>query len=255
MFFHPPFSKADFSRYAMNALLSPPELEVPSVAFFGRTLAEYCQFFSLDVAALKRRSVLDVAAGPSSFTAEACKRGVDAVAVDPLYGALPAMLSRQVQRDYERMDAQMQEKTQMFHTGGFFSSMADARTSRRSAAERFLADYENHFERGRYVTAKLPLLPFFDREFDIVLCAHLLFVYAKQFDFDFHLAACRELVRVSRDEVKIHPIVGTNGRKYPELGRLRIALAEEGIDSQLVDVDYEFFAGSDVTLVLKRKEV
>jgi len=96
-------------------------------------------------------------------------------------------------------------------------------------------------------------LPFFDREFDIVLCAHLLFVYAKRFDFDFHLAACRELVRVSRQDVRIHPVVGTNGRKYPELGRLRIALAEEGIDSQIVDVDYEFFAGSDSMLVLRRK--
>jgi hypothetical protein len=67
------------------------------------------------------------------------------------------------------------------------------------------------------------------------------------------LAACRELVRVSREDVRIHPIVGTNGRKYPELGRLRIALAEEGIDSEIVDVDYEFFAGSDSMLVLKRK--
>ncbi len=237
----------------MNALLTVPELEVPSVAFFGRTLAEYCQFFSLDVAALKRRSVLDVAAGPSSFTAEACKRGVDAVAVDPLYGSSVAALTRQVESDYEHMDAQIRAKPQLFRAKTF-TSIAEAKESRKTAAERFLADYETQFERGRYISAQLPLLPFFDREFDIVLCAHLLFVYAKRFDFDFHLAACRELVRVSRDEVKIHPIVGTNGRKYPELGRLRIALAEEGIDSQIVDVDYEFFAGSDVTLVLKRKE-
>ncbi|HEU5077754.1 MAG TPA: methyltransferase [Opitutaceae bacterium] len=237
----------------MNALLPTPELEVPSVAFFGRTLAEYSQFFSLDIATFKGRSVLDVAAGPSSFTAEACKRGVDAVAVDPLYGCTGEALEQHVAIDYRNMISQMQAKRHLFRFKTF-GSFEEAEISRRSAADRFLADYAAHFVHGRYIGATLPLLPFFDRAFDTVLCAHLLFVYAKRFDFDFHLAACRELVRVSRDDVRIHPIVGTNGRKYPELGRLRIALAEEGIDSQIVDVDYEFFAGSDSMLVLKRKE-
>lgn len=236
----------------MNALLSTPEIEVPSIAFFGRTMAEYCQFFSLDVAKYKGRSVLDVAAGPSSFVAEACKRGVDAVAVDPLYGGTVDALSQHVTIDYRNMIEQMNAKAHLFRFKAF-TSMEDAEISRRSAAERFLTDYEAHFPHGRYIGAALPLLPFFDREFDLVLCAHLLFVYSKRFDFDFHLAACRELVRVSREEVRIHPIVGTNGRKYPELGRLRIALAEEGIDSQIVDVDYEFFTGSDSMLVLRRK--
>lgn len=236
----------------MNALLPTPEIEVPSIAFFGRTLAEYCQFFSLDPAALKGRSVLDVAAGPSSFTAEACKRGADAVAVDPLYGCSADALSQHVTIDYRAMVEQMQAKQHLFRFKAF-GSLEEAELSRRSAAERFLADYAAHFVHGRYIGASLPQLPFFDGAFDIVLCAHLLFVYGKRLDFDLHLAACRELVRVSRDDVRIHPIVGTNGRKYPELGRLRIALAEEGIDSQIVEVDYEFFTGSDSMLVLKRK--
>jgi len=237
----------------MNALLSAREIEVPSIAFFGRTLAEYCQFFSLDIATFKGRSILDVAAGPSSFTAEACKRGVDAVAVDPLYGCAVDTLSQHVAIDYRAMIAQMNAKPHLFRFKAF-ASMDDAEISRRSAAERFLTDYAAHFVHGRYIGAALPLLPFFDRAFDVVLCAHLLFVYSKRLDFDFHLAACRELVRVSREDVRIHPVVGTNGRKYPELGRLRIALAEEGIDSQIVDVDYEFFAGSDSMLVLRRKD-
>jgi hypothetical protein len=236
----------------MNALLTQPELEVPSIAFFGRTLAEYTQFFSLDVAALKGRAVLDVAAGPSSFTAEACKRGVDAVAVDPLYGNPVKELRERVTADYREMIAQMHAKSHLFRLKAF-GSLEEAELGRRTAAERFLTDYETHYSHGRYVGAALPLLPFFDQAFDLVLCAHLLFVYSKRLDFEFHLAACKELVRVSREEVRIHPLVGPNGRKYPELGRLRIALAEDGIDSQIVDVDYEFFAGSDSMLVLKRK--
>jgi len=228
------------------------EIEVPSVSFFGRTLAEYSQFFSIDPNTLKGMSVLDVAAGPSSFTAEACRRGADAVAVDPLYGCTPTALAAHVQIDYRRMLEQMRAKPQLLRFRSF-QSIAEAEESRRSAAERFLADYEQHFVHNRYLGAALPLLPFLDCAFDLVLCAHLLFVYEKQFDFGFHLDACRELVRVSRQEVRIHPLVGLGGQPYSELDRLRAALEEEGIASKIVPVEYEFFAGADSMLVLARK--
>src|SRR5476649_2487675 len=116
-----------------------PEIELPSVSFFGRTLAEYSQFFALEVASLRGRAVLDVAAGPSSFTAEACRHGIDAVAVDPRYGDPPDVLAAQVQRDYGHMFAQMRAKPQLlrFHP---FPSLAAAETDRRTAAQRFLAD-------------------------------------------------------------------------------------------------------------------
>jgi len=239
----------------MNAALLAPvpiELDVPSVAFFGRTLAEYTQFFAIDPNSLKGMSVLDVGAGPSSFTAEACKRGADAVAVDPLYGCTPTALAAHVQIDYRRMLAQLRAKPQLLRFKSF-GSIDEAEASRRSAAERFLADYEQQFVHNRYIGASLPQLPFLDGAFDLVLCAHLLFVYAQRFDFTFHLEACRELVRVSRDEVRIHPLIGLGGKKYAELERLRSALDEDGISSEVVSVDYEFFKGSDSMLVLRRR--
>jgi SAM-dependent methyltransferase len=233
-------------------VLVPLELEVPSVAFFGRTLAEYALFFSLDPNALKGVSVLDVAAGPSSFTAEACRRGADAVAVDPLYGCTPTALATHVQIDYRRMLAQLRAKPQLLRFKSF-GSIDEAEASRRSAAERFLADYEQQFVHNRYIGAALPQLPFLDGAFDLVLCAHLLFVYVKRFDFAFHLEACRELVRVSRDEVRIHPVVGLGGKPYTELDRLRLTLNDERTVSEIVPVNYEFFAGSDSMLVLRRR--
>lgn len=245
------------SLYAMNAapVLAPApttvELEVPSVAFFGRTMTEYAQFFALDLDALDEMSVLDVAAGPSSFTAEACRRGVDAVAVDPLYGCTPQALSTHVQIDYRKMIAQMRAKPQLLRFRSF-KSIDEAEASRRSAAARFLADYEQHFVHNRYIGAALPQLPFLDGAFDLVLCAHFLFVYEKRFGLEFHLDACRELVRVSRKEVRIHPLVGLGGKTYSELDRLRSALDAEGIASEVVPVDYEFFRGSDSMLVLKK---
>lgn len=228
-----------------------PALDLPTVSFFGRTLAEYAQFFALDLDALRGRDVLDVAAGPSSFTAEACARRIDAVAVDPFYTGPTDDLAAQIEADYTRMFAQIRAKPRLFRLKSF-PSLEAAETDRRLAAQRFLADYEAHFAHGRYVGGALPRLPFFDRTFDLVLCAHLLFVYAARFAFEWHLAACQELVRVSAGEVRIHPICGADGKPYAKLPALRRELRALGIESEVVAVDYEFFIGSSSMLVLRR---
>jgi hypothetical protein len=253
----------------------PPsaEIELPSVSFFGRSLDEYVRFFSLDIDELRGRPVLDVAAGPSSFTAEACRRGVDAVAVDPLYGSTTASLATHQQLDYAKMFAQMRAKPRLFKLGAargdktrsgergapsrtttrpasYFSSIDAAEVERRAAAQRFLADYDAHFVHSRYIGAALPKLPFLDGAFDLVLCAHLLFTYSGLFDFDWHVAACRELARVSAGEVRIHPVCGTDGKRYAGLDRLRRELLTRGVRSEVVGVDYEFFVGADSMLVL-----
>jgi hypothetical protein len=249
------------------------EIELPSISFFGRSLEEYTRFFALEIDELRGRPVLDVAAGPSSFTAEACRRGIDAVAVDPLYGSTPEALAAHVQVDYSKMFSQMRAKPRLFKTGPtlraqmppsrtaastsarispttYFTSIDEAETERRAAAQRFLTDYEAHFVHSRYIGASLPKLPFLDGAFDVVLCAHLLFIYAKRFDFEWHVAACRELARVSAGEVRIHPVCGPDGRVYPEIECLRRELMTCGIRSEIVRVNYEFFAGGNSMLVL-----
>jgi len=239
----------------MNSLFLPPAVpvsssfELSSVAFFGRSLSEYAAFFPLNFEALRGRAVLDVAAGPSAFTAGATRLGVRATAVDPLYGCAPATLAAHVRLDYARTVAQMRAKPEIFRLKSF-ASIDEAERDRRAAAEVFLADYEAGFLDNRYVGGALPRLPFAEASFDLVLCAHLLFIYEKLFDYGFHLAACCELMRVSRGEVRIHPVCGADGRPYRELARLRAELSAEGIGSRVEAVDYEFFRGSDTTLVL-----
>jgi hypothetical protein len=236
----------------MSSLATLPvqQMELPVVSFFGRTLDEYCRFFALEPYKLRGRAVLDVAAGPSSFTAEAVARGIDAVAVDPQYDRPHEELSQQVRQDYPRMFAQMRAKPRLFRLKTF-PSFAAAETDRRTAAQRFLADYEANNRHGRYIRAALPLLPFLDGAFDLVLCAHLLFIYAQRFDFEWHVDACAELARVSSGDVRIHPVCGADGRSYAELERLRSELGIRGIQSEVVPVNYEFFAGSTSMLVLR----
>ena len=227
------------------------EIDLSSISFFGRSLVEYAQSFALDIPTLRGRDVLDVAAGPSSFAAEACARKINAVAVDPTYDAPIDQLVARVRADYELMFARIRAYRRLYRFKNFASLQA-AELDRRVAADRFLSDYETHFIHNRYVCGALPRLPFFDGTFDVVLCAHFLFVSAARFSFDWHVAACRELARVSADEVRIHPLCGPDGKAYPGLPRLRRELRTAGISSDVRTVDYEFFAGANTMMVLRR---
>lgn len=228
-----------------------PEIDLPSVSFFGRSLAEYAQTFALDLPALRGRAVLDVGAGPSSFVAEARARKVDAVAVDPLYAANTDELAARIARDHEHRFAQLRAQRRLAR-GKSLPALDAAELERRGAAQRFLADFSAHSAYGRYVAGALPQLPFFDGAFDLVLCAHLLFAHPGVHDHDWHLAACRELLRVSAGEVRLHPLVGLEGRPYPGVARLRRELRAEGIASETVAVDDAFCTGADSTLILRR---
>lgn len=231
-----------------------PIFALPTVAFFGRSLAEYQKFFALDLEALRHRAVLDVGAGPASFAAEADQAWIKAVAVDPLYTQTPAALAAQVQRDYDRMFAGMRDpaNADRFNFKSF-ASIDEAEEDRRRAAELFLTDYARYRESGRYLEASLPHLPVADRSFDLVLCAHVFFLHDDVFDYAFHLAGCRELIRVTKGEVRIHPTCGADGQPHPHLPRLIEDLAVDGISAEVVTVDYEFFAGAHSMLVLKRR--
>jgi len=228
-------------------------LPVPDIAFFGRSLSEYQVFFGVRAADFAGQRVLDVAAGPSSFAAEAACCGADVTAVDPLYRCNEHALRMRVADGLTRMFATMRTRPEMFRLRSFVSLDA-AEADRRRAAARFLADYYTGVALGRYVAGALPSLPFAPNTFDTVLCGHLLFVYDDRLDLDFHIAACRELVRVARAgaEVRIHPIVNLRGETSACVAPLREALDVHGIASSIIEVDYEFFRGTTRTLVLRR---
>jgi SAM-dependent methyltransferase len=237
-----------------DSLTSHSGAEHHSVPFFGRALEEYAQFFSLDPAAdLRGRAVLDVAAGPSSFTAEACALGCDAVAVDPLYGRSADALATYVAIDYREVFARLRARPSLARFRAF-ASVNEAEARRRAAAARFLHDYAERFVLGRYAGAELPELPFADGAFDLVLCAHFLFQHEARFDFAFHVAACRELARVSRGEARVHPVSGPGGKTYPKLGDLLEELARLGVAGGLRESGDGLATGEDAMLVLRRAE-
>jgi hypothetical protein len=191
-------------------------------------------------------SVLDCCAGGASFTAEAVERGVDAIAVDPAYELPAAELVDTVRRSLPATAGIVDE-----HAGSFvwnwYGSPERKDELRIEAADRFLQDVSIAPE--RYVPGSLPKLLFEDGRFDLVLCSHLLFTWADKYDRDWHLASLRELVRVSRSEVRIFPLVQQGaGDPVDYLPDLLAELA--GVTSEIRKVPYEFQAGADEMLVL-----
>ena len=237
----------------------PGIFALPKTHFFGRDLAEYRRIFALreerDIRPGAR--VLDVAAGPASFTAELTRlrRDLTVVAADPHYGARPDALATLARSDHARVAAQMRAKPGLLRPGPeSFPDLENAIAARRAATERFLADYEGGFVLGRYVGAALPDLPFADASFDLVLCAHLLFLHAGLLDPAFHRAALRELLRVTAPggELRLHPLCGADGRVYPHLAEMLAELAAEGVTIERIAVRGAFFHAADATLVLRR---
>lgn len=222
-------------------------VELGRTLFTARPLVEYRAMFALTDRDLAGR-VLDCPGGAASFTAEVCAAGGDATAVDVAYREPPAELATLARQEAERGNAYMASDASRY-VWSYFADVASHDHARRAVADAFGRDITAHPE--RYVCAALPHLPFRDRTFDLVLCGHLLFTYTDRLDAAFHLQALLELVRVTRGQVRVFPLLEHSGRTDPQLlDYLRVQLTERGIDSEVRPVGYEFQRGASAMLVL-----
>jgi hypothetical protein len=199
----------------MSAEMAPdpaqPLFTLDSMQFFGRVASDYEAMFAIRLQDLRGLRVMDCPSGPGSFVSEARSAGVHATGVDPLYEKpLQELLARgrgDVAHTIERMRA---------NAAHFADIDLDAYArSKLLALERFAVDFPTGVATGRYVAASLPALPFPDRDFDLTLSAHLLFTYSdpatggllpkSPFTLEWHLAAVDELLRVTRNEVRLYP--------------------------------------------------
>ncbi|MEY2715379.1 MAG: hypothetical protein RIT24_1722 [Planctomycetota bacterium] len=189
----------------------PTTFTLDAMQFFGRLGGDYEAMFGIDLASLRGLAVLDCPSGPSSFIAELEALGIDAVGVDPLYAETRDHLLARGRDDIAHTIAQMRA-----NPVAFADLDLDAYAlGKHRALERFAAHFDAGKASGRYIAASLPALPFADRSFDLTLSAHLLFTYSdpatggllknSPFTPEWHLAAARELMRVTRGELRLYP--------------------------------------------------
>ncbi|WP_129112795.1 methyltransferase domain-containing protein [Halegenticoccus tardaugens] len=222
---------------------------IDDFAFIGRIFEEYRRMFDLDPDRVAGIRVLDCPGGACSFIAETAARSGEAVAVDALYGPPPDDLATRCERDVERaVDAL--SGVEHLYEWGYYGDVGTLESHRRTAAERFLADYAD--SPSRYVRAALPDLPFPDDSFDLVLSAHLLFLYDDRLDHAFHRDALRELARVAAGELRVFPLVGFDAAEYGRLDDLRRTLEADGYATERRPVPFEFQRGATETLVVSR---
>lgn len=230
----------------------PITFDFQDVAFFGRCIDEYVSMFNLDLESLRGKLILDCSAGPAAFAVEAASRGIAVTACDPMYvhdvATLKTLVDDHSAVVYEKQKAAI----------NFFHPEVVTVPVRRRAMETFLKDYVPGKLMGRYVPGVLPNLPFASNQFDTTLCANFLFLYSdiesggmlqnSVMDYAFHFKALKELLRVTKDDVRIYPLQGPNVLEHKYVPSILRDLEKEGYRCALVPVKQRDIIGAEQML-------
>lgn len=228
------------------------KLDLDRIAFIGRTYSEYMDIFNLDEALLAGGPVLDCAAGPSSFTAEARKKGFDVQACDALYSEKSFELFKKGEADIRHVFSKFDEVAHQY-SWDYYSDKDHVMDLRRKALGGFIKDFGRQKHRGVYTEASLPDLPYPDNAFRLVLTGHLLFLYSDRMDLALHIRCLEELIRVSADEVRIFPLLGLDAEPYGQLDDILKFLGTKAVEASIVEVPFEFLIGGNKMLRIKMR--
>lgn len=216
------------------------------VAMTCRGFEEYRLMFDLSDEDLQAGPVLDVAAGGSSFTADARARGLEAFAVDPRYVGDAAGWVREAREEIAVSTAKLEGLREKFDWS-YYGDVNRHRQGREQSLDRFAAHMADPSGKQTYIAGQFPELPFEDRQFALVLCSHFLFLYAEQFGFDFHRASLLELIRICKPggQIRIYPLLSLRWDPYPRLEELLETVREAGCRVELRPSRLPFIPGSD----------
>ena len=223
-------------------------MNLNSIVPWGRSFDEYRAIFSLSDADLKK-TILGCGDGPASFNSQLTAQGGNVISIDPSYCFNAQQLKSRIAEVYEELMPQMHANKEQYIWESI-SSVEALGATRMAAMEAFIADYQQGKEEGRYLDASLPKLPSTDKQFDLALCSHYLFLYSEQVSFQEHIESLIELCRVAR-EVRIYPLLSLNGQLSPHLNGVLSELGKQRFSVSLVDVAYQFQKGATQMLVIK----
>jgi hypothetical protein len=228
-------------------------LTLNKVVPWGRSFEEYLRMFALTPADLEK-SILGCGDGPASFNAEMRRRKRRVVSIDPLYRFSAGEIAGRIEETRKVILGQLQD-TREDYVWDVIRSPEELGSLRMSAMRMFLNDFPGGREEGRYIEGELPVFPIADRQFDLALCSHLLFLYSEQLSLSFHVAAVSELCRVA-GEVRIFPLLTLAGGRSPWVDEVISHIEAEGGHATIEKVPYEFQrGGSEMMLVQSSRHV
>jgi hypothetical protein len=212
---------------------------------WGRSFDEYRRMFNLADEDL-RRNIIGCADGPASFNAEMSRHGHRVVSCDPLYQLTADRIKQRIDAVYEEVIGQTRQNQDKF-VWSLITSPDELGRIRLEAMHDFLRDYDRGKLDGRYISARLPDLPFDPASFDLALCSHFLFLYSDRLSLAFHQQAVDELCRVAR-EVRIFPLLTYNAEPCPFVTPIADHLKKTGKEVIIEKVPYEFQRGGNMMI-------
>lgn len=184
------------------------------------------------------RKIIGCGDGPASFNAVASRRGHRVTSVDPLYRFSEKEIRSRIEETAKSMSDKIRQHVDEF-VWTHFRTADELIEARMMAMGDFLADYDEGAQAGRYVDSALPSLPFADKEYDLALCSHFLFLYSDRHDASFHVQSIVELRRISR-EVRVFPLLELGSMPSRHLTAVTEELERRGHQAERVRVPYEF---------------
>jgi hypothetical protein len=216
---------------------------------WGRSYEEYVSMFSLSKDDLNLY-FLGCADGPSSFNCGLTKRGGQIISVDPLYRYTKEQIAQRTKDTRkEVLDQTLKNEHEFVWTS--IHSVEELGQIRVSAMQEFLGDYEVGLDEGRYVPESLPFLSFVDKQFQVALCSHFLFLYSEHLNLDFHINSVHEMCRVARD-VRIFPLLKLGSTPSPYVEPVIKNIEGIGYKAEIIKVEYEFQRGGNMMLKISR---
>ena len=225
-------------------------MKLDRVVPFGRSLDEYVKMLALSPEDLQGR-ILGVGDGPASFNAEGTAKGYDITSIDPVYQFNGAGIKQRFEAVVDDIIDQIIATPDNW-VWSYHKNPQELKSRRIKALNLFLQDYDRGKRSGRYLTQELPNLDFADKSYDLALCSHFLFLYSEQCDRAFHLAAIKEMLRVSK-EVRIFPLLTLMQTNSPYVKDAMSEFNSLGYLTSIVKVDYELQPGANKMLVIKHQ--
>jgi hypothetical protein len=216
---------------------------------WGRSYEEYVSMFSLSKDDLNLY-ILGCADGPSSFNCGLTKRGGRIISADPLYRYTGEQIAQRINDTQSDVFDQTRKNAKEF-VWSTIHSIEELGRIRMSAMQEFLGDYEEGLGERRYVPESLPSLSFIDKQFQLALCSHFLFLYSEHLNLDFHIRCVHEMCRVAH-EVRIFPLLKLGSRPSQHVEPVIENLKGTGYKAEIVRVGYEFQRGGNKMLRICR---
>lgn len=222
-----------------------------NVVPWGRSYDEYLRMFDLSETDIHKK-ILGCSDGPASFNSLMHKKGHRVISVDPIYQFSREEIERRVTETYDTVAGQTKANQDKF-IWRTIQSVDELLEIRMTAMKEFLSDYDLGKAEGRYICGELPELPFAENTFELVLCAHFLFLYSDNLSLNFHIQAIRELCRVGK-EIRIFPLLDVNSRQSVFIDPVKEYFQSIGWVAEEVKVDYEFQKKGDKMLRLRHSK-